>query len=92
MEGLRGQGLGVVGGLCAQLLRRRALRWTWGTAAEETSGCTKRVVVVFFFVVVVVVTWVVVVKPLEVNRLQPRRCGCRCRGEEREREEKGVGV
>lgn len=67
MEGLRGRGLGVVGEIYAQLLRRRVLRWTWGTAAEKTGGCTKRVVVVFFVVVVVVVTWVVVVKLLEVN-------------------------
>jgi len=66
MEGQRERGPGVVVEICAQLLRRRALRWTWGTTAAEISGSTKRVVVVFF---VVVVTWVVVVRLLEVNRL-----------------------
>jgi hypothetical protein len=67
MAGLRGRGRGVVGEIFAQLPRRHVLRWTWGTAAAQTSGCTKRVVVVFVvFVVVVVavVTWVVVVKLL----------------------------
>ena len=83
MGGLRGRGLGVVGEICAQLLRRRVLRWTWGTAAEETRGCTKRVVVVFFVAVVVVVTWVVVVKLLE-ERTTPRRRGCRRKRKRRE--------
>jgi hypothetical protein len=73
VERLRGQGLGVVGEICAQLLRRRVLRGTWGTAAAaETSGCTKRVVVVFFFVVLVV-TWVVVVRVLIGQPTPPRR-------------------
>jgi len=85
VERLRGQGLEVVGEICAQLLRRRALRGTWGTAAAETSGCTKRVFVVFFFffvvVVVVVGTWVVVVKLLVNQPTPPPRRTCRWGGQ-----------
>jgi hypothetical protein len=87
MGGLRGRALGVVDEICTQLLRRRVLRGTWGTASAETSGYTKRVVVVF------------VVRHADYRKLLAgqlatcrRRRACQSGGEERGTEEKGVEV